>query len=571
MSNGRRLAFAGTLVMLASTDAFAAHPNAQILHHEPIAIVSSSNDSTARKSATAEHISFEAFGKHFDLTLQPNERVRRALKAGTGNFVPLRGTIDGLSHSWARLTRNDDGRWQGMISDGQEIYAIEPAGDVKSMLVEPNEQSGSTPVMYRLKDLIVEWEPGFCEALPAGETTTAFETFKALGAEVIQAEAQSGVVTQQASVGVVGDWEYVSYFSGSVQTPTQGAIARMNVVDGIFSDQVGVTIDVPTIQMAANSNDAFSSSDSKQLLDQVRTYRKGNSAQKVLALTHLMTGRALDGKTVGIAYTGTVCDGEYAVSLSEGTQSMTMASLIAAHEIGHNFNAPHDGDSNGACASTPTTFLMAPQINYSDQFSACSLQQIQKKIATARCLTTYSPPDVAVEIAAPTVQGTVGNSLSASLSVRSTGASPAQNVSVTAAVPNGLTLNSTTASNGATCTTGAGTVSCIFGDVEAGGLRTVTLNVTSQSAATYPIDISAASSNDGNSTNNAGRIDVSITAQSTAPDPSPSAASSGGGGGGSMSLWMLLGLAGVLVKRRLMPMNTSFRGRRHDASDVLSQ
>jgi hypothetical protein len=32
---------------------------------------------------------------------------------------------------------------------------------------------------------------------------------------------------------------------------------------------------------------------------------------------------------------------------------------IAAHELGHNFNAPHDGEA-GACATTAQTFLMAP-------------------------------------------------------------------------------------------------------------------------------------------------------------------------------------------------------------------
>jgi hypothetical protein len=550
MSNGQRLALAGTLVTLASMDAFAAHPAAQILHHEPIAIVSNPQGAAAHKSAAAESISFEAFGKHFDLTLQPNERVRRALKASSSTFVPLAGTIDGIPNSWARLTRSANGRWQGMVSDGQEIYAIEPADNVRSMAVEP--MAGSTPVMYRLKDLIVEWAPGFCEALPAGEKTTALETFKALGAEVIQAQAVSGAVTKEASVGVVSDWEFATYFSSSAETPTEGVIARMNTVDGIFSSQVGVTIEVPTIQIAASANDAFTSFDAKTLLDEVRAYRKSNSAQTTLALTHLMTGRDLTGDTVGIAYTGTVCDGEYAVSLSEGARSETMSALIAAHEIGHNFNAPHDGDANGACASTPSTYLMAAQINYSDQFSACSLQQIQAKIAQASCLVAYSAPDAAIELPASTVQGTVASAFSTEFNVRSMGGSVSQNVSATATIPNGLTLNSSAASNGATCTTGAGTVSCIFGDVEAGGSRTVTLNVTSQSAGTYPVDLSVTSSNDTNSANNASQMSVSITAQSSVPDPSTSATSSDGGGGslGYGMLGALLGFAGLSLRRR---------------------
>jgi hypothetical protein len=540
MSNGRRFALASLLLMLAGTDVNAASPAAQILHHEPVSIAT-------QKSGGTQRVSFAAFGKHFDVALQPNERVRRALKADVNDVVPFRGTVDGMPHSWVRLTRSADGLYRGMVSDGQELYAIEPASDVQTMAVEPMQNTGS--VMYRLKDLVVEWAPGFCEALPPGEKTTALETFKALGAEVVQAEAASGVPTRQASVGVVGDWEFATYFSNPLETPTQAVVTRMNVVDGIFSDQVGVTIEVPTIQIASSSSDAFTQADSKLLLDEVRAYRRGNGPQKVLALTHLMTGRDLGGDTVGIAYTGTVCDGEYAVSLSEGSRSTTMASLIAAHEIGHNFNAPHDGDSKYACASTPTTYLMAPQINYSDEFSACSLQQIQTKIATASCLTTYSPPDVAIEVAASTVQGVVNTALSVAFTVRSAGGSAAQNVSTTASLPGGLILNSSSASDGATCTTGAGAVSCIFGVMEAGAARTVTLNVTAATAATYPVNLTVESSNDADSSDNSGRIDVSITTTAAPVSPPASASSDGGGGGGALGFGVLGALLGLIALR----------------------
>ena len=69
-----------------------------------------------------------------------------------------------------------------------------------------------------------------------------------------------------------------------------------------------------------------------------------------------------------------------------------MSALIAAHEMGHHFGAPHDGEA-GACRSTPQTFLLAPRLSQSDQFSACGVQQIQPAITTATCLTAYIPPD----------------------------------------------------------------------------------------------------------------------------------------------------------------------------------
>ncbi|MGH8308590.1 MAG: M12 family metallo-peptidase, partial [Steroidobacteraceae bacterium] len=58
----------------------------------------------------------------------------------------------------------------------------------------------------------------------------------------------------------------------------------------------------------------------------------------------------------------------------------------AAHEIGHNFDAPHDGDTGAACASTPQSFLMAPRLNGSQQFSSCSIDQMARLATSGWCL-----------------------------------------------------------------------------------------------------------------------------------------------------------------------------------------
>jgi hypothetical protein len=68
-----------------------------------------------------------------------------------------------------------------------------------------------------------------------------------------------------------------------------------------------------------------------------------------------------------------------------------MGALVAAHELGHSFNSIHDGVP-GVCASTPQTYLMAPTINYSNQFSSCSLSQINTLVASASCLKQVAAP-----------------------------------------------------------------------------------------------------------------------------------------------------------------------------------
>jgi hypothetical protein len=98
----------------------------------------------------------------------------------------------------------------------------------------------------------------------------------------------------------------------------------------------------------------------------------------------------MQGSIVGIAYLGAICQGASSVSLSQSAASTIVGALIAAHEIGHNFSAVHDGVP-GVCSTTPETYLMAPVINFSHQFSACSLNNIDTRAQTARCLVQIPP------------------------------------------------------------------------------------------------------------------------------------------------------------------------------------
>jgi len=192
--------------------------------------------------------------------------------------------------------------------------------------------------------------------------------------------------TQELVVSIVTDHQ----FSDAIGSDAAGEIvARMDVVEGIWSSQAGINIALGAVNILTDTGDTFSTTTvPTDLLAEVATYR-GKLPNDSSGLTHLMSGRTLDNSIIGIAYVGTVCDGTTSVSLSDTTVSTTMGALVTAHEIGHNFNAPHDGVT-GACASTPQTYLMAPKINLSNQFSACSLTQIAARAATASCLQQVS-------------------------------------------------------------------------------------------------------------------------------------------------------------------------------------
>jgi hypothetical protein len=526
----------------------------RVLHHEAVEVA------TRKGVGASEHMSFEAYGRRFDVTVSPNERIRRGMPASlAATTMPLQGTVDGLAGSWVRITRSASGL-RGMVFDGHDMYAVEPASEVAPVSVEPMNAATGGTVVYRLSDALMPVETMRCELAKPDSTPesppTAADALQQLSSELhtfqIQAEA-AATALKQVRVGVVGDFEFVSQFTTS--TPEDAIVARMNIVDGIFTSQLGVKVSLATPTLFRTASDPFTKTAASDLLTELQSFRAGSQAQRALGITHLMTGRNLDGTTVGIAYIKGLCEARFGASLSQSTFSTTQSALIAAHEIGHNFGAPHDGDPDEACASTPgDQFLMAPQLNGSDKFSACSIQQITPVIAGANCLTAYLPPDASVEVPTPTLQATVGTALVASFSVRATGDDASANVTATVSLPSTLTIQSV-AANGGTCTTGAGTASCNLGNLAAGDSRQIDLNVTPTQAGNLTLNLSVDSTNDPNSSNDTGAITVNaVTSNTPAPPstPPPSSGSSGGGGGGggSMDLLMLAALGGTLLLRR---------------------
>jgi hypothetical protein len=367
-----------------------AAPTYQVLYHERLEI------SAHRDAQGQEHLGFDAYGRHFDLALQPNDNIGRTIAASRPDIKPYRGSVTGLAGSWVRLTQTSQG-WRGVLSDGHELYAIEPESKVLQASVQSLSDSAGTtsslaPAIYRLAEALIPDGAAYCgtgtdENLSGNVTghATASQAFSSIAKDLAMKDTTTA--TQQLVVGVVTDHD----FTDNVGTdPTSEVVSRMNVVDGIWSSQVGISIVLGPVTVLTDTTDTFSSTTTPtDLLSEVADYRAKLSSSAAGSLTHLMTGRTLDGNIVGISYLNAVCDGSYSASLSANITSTTEGALITAHELGHSFNAVHDGVA-GACASTPQTYLMAPVINFSNQFSSCSLTSIATKAATASCVQSVS-------------------------------------------------------------------------------------------------------------------------------------------------------------------------------------
>ena len=463
-----------------------------LTHHEFLERVSVSSKGAlyARKPGEIGpvELSFDAYGRTFDLELVPNARLLAALPGGEsgGAATPYMGHLQGVADSWARIVIAD-GTPAGVIWDGAELYAIEKPGD---SIVSTRE-----PVIFRLKDVLVA--PGALSCASGSTQTDGAQVYKSVTTNLKAAMAQGPGAVSEINIGTLGDAEFTSDHAAD---PEAAIMNRMNLVDGYFSEQLGVQIN-PVIETFTAGTDPFiSSTDPAALLNDVAAYRQATPGQMAQGLTHLWTGRDLDGTTVGIAFTGALCFGPGA-AVSEGNGGATFDSLVAAHEIGHNFGAPHDGDPMGACDSAPPGFLMAPMLNNSSQFSDCSIAQMQQRIAAASCITPLPSTDIAVEYnnAPPTIL--LSNAATVTFDIVNNGTEPALNVNADITLPGNVSFIAASGSTAA-CTDGSGTVNCAFGDIAGGSATTVTVSADTLAVGVGSFDATVTADADDNGTNN---------------------------------------------------------------------
>jgi hypothetical protein len=324
-----------------------------------------------------------AFGRDFRLRLTNNLRLAQA---AAGSSVQLyKGTIEGVAGSWARITVRD-GLPRGMIWDGRELFVVDAAAE------GVNDGAAGT-VMFKLSDAVLEREISFGGDAVEKPRDAAVAYGDMVGELRARTQAVQGAAAAHGvEISVLGDAAFLARYAGETQA-RDAILTRINNVDGIFSAQLGVQLQVVSVSLSGELPAGLSATtNSSALLEDLGQLRQGSPALSGTGLTHLFTGRELDGRDVGIAYTEALCSRRFSASLTMAHDSIALDTLITAHEIGHVFGAPHDGTDQ--CASTPQNqYIMTPAISTSvTTFSQCSLDQINAVIDSYACLVELPPP-----------------------------------------------------------------------------------------------------------------------------------------------------------------------------------
>jgi hypothetical protein len=534
---GNRAPFRSAIVAAALLAAPYAHAQEDpwILYHEPLRLLRA-----AQAGPADDQLVFDALGRRFELNLRINQRLQRGRTLR--NYDLLRGELEGVPGSWVRLTRQGE-RLSGMLFDGADLYAIEPWADVAEQSLAGGDNSGELNTVYRLRDVLMPVGAASCARSLSAEDVRGDVAFAQLGDELDtlppMLEAQGA--SRRIELRAVADYEFFQAWGADSEAQV---LARMNIVDGIFSEQLGLEIGVSTVEVFQTAADPFSTDNPGDLLDEVVDYRVSRDTGE--GLTHLFTWRNLAGSTRGIAYLGSACSNTFAAALSQqSSSSLTFGSLIAAHEIGHNLNAQHDGEvsteagSPNPCDTVPETFLMAPTISGSDQFSQCSLDVMTNYLNTLpeACVTGIGP---ALDDVPANLSAVVDEPRTLTFSVVNSG-STATGVELSLTFPASLDVQP----QGLACTLDQGSALCNLGDLVDGAQVPVTFSVTSPTNGDYSIIVALAT----DPTPDADRATVRLNVTSAAAVDSGGGGGGGGGAVGPLSLLLLAGL-GALGRRR---------------------
>jgi len=368
--------YAGMLVALSMVMAGRAGQAAELrlLHADPTAVRQTLLPADRTGTDPTLLLQFDAGGEQHALQLHANQELAAAFPELPRTTEAFQGRVEGYPDSWAALTRIG-GRWTGIWYDGAEYFGVDSAA---TLAVAPH--SGALMV-YRLRDLVWDEEPSLEDDVLVPQNGAQLAT---LPLSLLPPEIQP---SRQLAISVVADAALAQRHGEDLQA---NLLAQLNVIDGIFANQLGVRIAAGSVTVFEDrSTQPFGNvTDAEDLLDAVSDWRARTPAQRQSGLTHLFTGRDLNGRTVGMAYLDSLCSRRFSASLSQSTGPTGFAALVAAHEIGHVFGAPHDGDTARACAAAPAGYLMSPRISGSQEFSSCSIGQMTARIQEASCLAT---------------------------------------------------------------------------------------------------------------------------------------------------------------------------------------
>jgi hypothetical protein len=175
-------------------------------------------------------------------------------------------------------------------------------------------------------------------------------------------------------VAIETDYELRQYL-GSTAAVSNYVTILMGAVSEIYQYEVNTSFTIPFLRTWEENNDPYSSTTVNDRLTEFRTHWNANMSSVSRTIAHFITG--IRSGAGGVAWMGSFCN-SYAYGCSghingsfpyplRHNHSQNWDLMVVAHEIGHNFNAPHthsmtppiDGCGSGDCSQASSGTIMS--------------------------------------------------------------------------------------------------------------------------------------------------------------------------------------------------------------------
>ena len=264
-------------------------------------------------------------------TVPPEIRTYRGIVQGRPDTV-VSGSL--LPGGFSGIVRLEDG----------ETLVVQPRADFC-----PNDPSTGVHLSFAAADAVPDGR-----GCAIGQPGFPVERFT-IGQQQEGEGGIAGLTPSQVEIGCETDFEFFQRNGSSVANTVNDIELIMNNVNVIYDRDANVVHEISVIVVRSTSTDPYSGTTiDARLTEFGNKWATAPESGIFRDVSHMFSGVAFSGGTIGLAYLGVVCNSianaQYGVVESRYTTTLNFRVSLSAHEIGHNWSCTHcDADGNANC------------------------------------------------------------------------------------------------------------------------------------------------------------------------------------------------------------------------------